>query len=149
MIRSIGPFLMFNNQLDEALKFYTTIFGDSSVVSSMKGPDGKVFSATFKLADQQIMAFNGGPHFSFSPGFSLMVSVTTQEDVDRLWVQLSDGGATSRCGWVTDKFGLCWQIIPIQLMEFMGNKDPEVATYARNAMLGMTKIVISELSRPA
>lgn len=149
MIRSVDPFLMFNDQLDEALKFYTTVFGESVVLNARYGPDGKVFSATFRLAGSQFMAFNGGQHFQFSDGFSLMVSCTTQEDVDRLWVQLSEGGATNRCGWLTDKFGVRWQVVPVQLMELLGHTDTEVASYALKAMMGMTKIEIDALTRKA
>ena len=141
---------MFNDQLDEALKFYTAVFGDSAVVNAIKGPDGKVFSATFRLANQEFKAFNGGPYFKFTEGVSFMISCTTQEDVDKLWDALvAGGGAHSRCGWLKDKFGISWQVIPVQLMQLLGDPDPEVATYARNAMMGMSKIVVAELTRKA
>ncbi len=147
MIQKIVPFLMYRDRLGEAVAFYASIFGNTIIKRLDKDAEGNVFSAVFTLEGQDFYAFNGGSHFHFSEGFSLFISCTTQEDVDRLWEQLSEGGEKSMCGWVKDKFGLSWQIIPTQLMELFANPDPEVASYARNAMLGMRKIIIADLTR--
>jgi len=152
---TITPFLWFDDQAEEAMNFYTSIFKDSRVGSITRygdagpGPKGSVMSATFRLNGQDFMALNGGPHFTFTPAISFFVSCETQEEVDELWEKLSEGGATQRCGWLTDKFGLSWQIIPSVLGELLGDKDAAKAQRAMQAMLQMDKIEIDALKQAA
>ncbi|MDB5194509.1 MAG: hypothetical protein JWN50_523 [Parcubacteria group bacterium] len=147
MIKKVTPFLMYNHDLDEVLELYGSIFKDFTIIHSSRNADGKIHSATFVIHEQVINAFNGGPHFKFTEAASLMVDCETQEDVDYLWEKLSEGGAKSQCGWVRDRFGLSWQIIPSVLMEMVGDPDREKANRATQAMLKMTKIDISELEK--
>jgi predicted 3-demethylubiquinone-9 3-methyltransferase (glyoxalase superfamily) len=150
---SITPFLWFDDGAEEAMNFYTSIFKDSKVGSITRygdagpGPKGTVMSATFQLNGQDFMALNGGPHFQFTPAISFFVSCETQEEVDELWEKLSEGGATQRCGWLTDKFGLSWQIIPSVLGEMLGDKDAAKAQRVMQAMLQMDKIDIKTLEQ--
>ena len=152
-MQKITAFLMFNDQTDEAVDFYVSTFRNSTIVSASRygedgpGPAGTIMSATFQLEGQEFMAFDGGPHFSFSEGISLFVSCQTQEEVDELWEKLSEGGEKSQCGWVKDKFGVSWQVIPTALMELMGDPDPEKAQRVVQAMLQMSKIDIAGLRR--
>lgn len=147
MIKKVTPFLMYNHSLEEVLDFYGSVFKDFKIVHSSKNADGKIHMATFQIHGQDIYAFNGGPHFKFTEGVSLFVDCETQADVDYLWERLSEGGAKSQCGWLEDKFGLSWQIIPTVLMKMVGDPDPEKANRATQAMLKMSKIEISELER--
>ena len=112
MKNKITPFLWFDGNIEEAINFYTSVFKNTKVSSSRRGPDGKVFTATFEIEGQEFMALNGGPMYTFSPAVSFFVDCKTQEEVDELWEQLSEGGEKQRCGWLKDKFGLSWQIIP-------------------------------------
>lgn len=146
-MQKITPFLMFNNHAEEAAKLYTSIFKDSKIISVSRGPDGAAMSVNFELQGQPIFAFNGGPHFTFSEGMSLFVNCETQEEVDELWVKLSAGGKQKQCGWVEDRFGVSWQIIPSALMRLMGDKDPAKAARVTQAMLAMHKIDIAALQR--
>jgi len=142
----VTPFLMYNDQLEAAVKFYTSIFKNSKVVALTRaGEGGPVISAEFTLEGQHVMAYNGGPHFKFSEGFSLFVSCDTQAEVDELWEKLSTGGEKSQCGWLTDPFGVSWQIVPNALMQLMGDKDPKKAQAVVQAMLKMTKLDIAGL----
>jgi len=150
-MQKITPFLMFNNQTDEAVNFYVSIFKNSKVGEVSRygeggpGPKGAIMSATFELEGQRFMAFNGGPHFQFSQGISLFVSCKTQEEVDELWEKLSAGGEKSRCGWLKDKFGVSWQIIPAALGELLHDPNPAKVRNVMQAMLQMTKIDIARL----
>jgi len=152
-MQKITTFLMFNDQTEEAVNFYVSTFKNAKIVSATRygeegpGPAGTIMSATFQLEGQHFMAFNGGPHFSFTEGISLFVSCQTQEEVDELWEKLSEGGEKEQCGWVKDKFGVSWQIIPTALMEMLGDPDPEKAQRATQAMLKMSKIDIAGLKR--
>jgi predicted 3-demethylubiquinone-9 3-methyltransferase (glyoxalase superfamily) len=152
-MQKITTFLTFNDQADEAVNFYVSAFKNAKIVSASRygeggaGPAGAIMSATFQLEGQEFMAFNGGPHFSFSQGISLFVSCQTQEEVDELWKKLSEGGEKEQCGWVRDKFGVSWQIIPMVLMELMGDPDPEKSQRVVQAMLQMSKIDIAGLKR--
>lgn len=147
-MQKITPFLMFNNQAEEAAKLYTSVFKNSKITSIARGPDGAAMSVTFELEGQPFMAFNGGPRFKFSEGISLFVSCETQPEVDALWEQLTAGGGKdSKCGWLEDRFGVSWQIIPTTLMRLMGDKDPAKAGRVVQAMLGMQKIDIAALER--
>src|ERR1700756_1648735 len=147
-MQKITPFLWFDSQAEEAMKFYTSIFKNSKVGRVTRygdagpGPKGTVMSATFKLDGQEFMALNGGPLFKFSPAISFYVNCKTQKEVDRLWAKLSAGGKTERCGWLTDKFGLSWQIIPSILGKLLQDKDPAKSQRVMKAMLQMNKLDI-------
>jgi predicted 3-demethylubiquinone-9 3-methyltransferase (glyoxalase superfamily) len=147
----ITPFIMYNDQLDAALKFYTSIFRNSKIVNVSRygdegpGPKGTAMSAEFVLEGQTIMAFNGGPHFTFSDGISLFVNCETQAEVDELWEKLSEGGEKGPCGWLKDKFGLSWQIVPNVLGQLLGDKDAKKAQAVMQAMLKMSKLDIAAL----
>jgi predicted 3-demethylubiquinone-9 3-methyltransferase (glyoxalase superfamily) len=147
----ITPFLWFDNNAEDALKFYTSIFKNSKVGNVTRygdggpGPKGSVMSATFELEGQEFIALNGGPHFKFTEAISMFVSVDTQPEVDELWEKLSAGGQKSQCGWLKDKFGLSWQIIPKALGELLGDKDPRKSQNVMKAMLQMDKIDIARL----
>ena len=150
-MQKITPFLWFDGQAEEAMNFYVSIFKNSKIGKVTRwgeagpGPKGTVMSASFELDGQPFHALNGGPQFKFTPAISMFVSCETQAEVDELWDKLSAGGATNRCGWLTDKFGLSWQIIPIALGEALNNPDPEKAKRAMQAMLQMTKIDVAAL----
>ncbi len=150
-MQKITTFLTFNDQAEEAVNFYTSIFENSRIVSTTRygeagpGPEGSVMSATFELAGQEIMALNGGPSFTFAQGISLFVDCETQEEVDDYWEKLSEGGEKGPCGWLTDKFGVSWQVIPRALGEMLNDEDPEKAKRVMNAMLQMSKIEIQDL----
>ncbi|MEO5594671.1 MAG: VOC family protein [Chitinophagaceae bacterium] len=151
----ITPFLWFNNNAEEAMNFYAAIFKNAKfdILSRWgengMGPKGSVMSATFELEGQKFMALNGGPMFSFTEAISFFVNCETQEEVDMFWEKLSEGGATSRCGWLKDKFGLSWQIIPSALGELLGSKDAGVSKRVMQAMMQMDKIIIADLKKAA
>jgi predicted 3-demethylubiquinone-9 3-methyltransferase (glyoxalase superfamily) len=148
-MQKISPFLWFENQAEEAAKFYVSIFKDSTIVSLMPGPSGTVMGVEFQLEGQRFKALNGGPQFKFTPAISLFVDCETQQEVDELWEKLSAGGKQGRCGWLEDKYGLSWQIIPKALGELLGAKDRAKAGKAMQAMLQMDKIDIEALKRAA
>ena len=142
----ITPFLWFDTQAEEAAKFYVSIFKNAKVVDvSRYGEGGSVISATFELDGQLFMALNGGPQFKFTEAVSFYVHCETQAEVDFYWGKLCDGGEEGRCGWLKDKYGLSWQIIPTALGEMLGNPDPEKAGRAMQAMLKMNKLDIEVL----
>jgi predicted 3-demethylubiquinone-9 3-methyltransferase (glyoxalase superfamily) len=149
----ITTFLAFNDQAEEAVNFYVSIFNNSKIVSltrsgaEVPGTNGTFLHATFQLEGQQFQAINGGPYFSFAQGISLFVSCETQEEVDELWDKLSEGGEIQQCGWLKDKFGLSWQIIPTALGKMMSDKDPEKSKRVREAMLKMVKLDIAGLQK--
>ena len=144
-MQKITTFLMFNDKAEEAMNFYASIFKNSQIVNTMPGPNGSVMGGTVELEGQQLMTFNGGPHFSFSQGISLFVKAETQEEIDHLYENLSEGGEKQQCGWVTDKFGVSWQIIPPILGELLRDPDREKANRVLQAMLKMKKIDIAAL----
>jgi predicted 3-demethylubiquinone-9 3-methyltransferase (glyoxalase superfamily) len=153
-VQKIAPFLWFDDNAEEAMKFYVSIFKSSKILSTTRYPDGgpgtpgKVMSGTFQLEGQDFYALNAGPQFKFTEAISLFVSCETQQEVDELWAKLTaDGGEESQCGWLKDKFGLSWQIIPTALGEMLGDKDPEKAKRAMEAMLKMKKIDIKALKQ--
>jgi predicted 3-demethylubiquinone-9 3-methyltransferase (glyoxalase superfamily) len=152
-MQKITPFLWFDNNAEEAINFYVSIFKNSKVLSMNRygdagpGPKGTVMSATFQLEGQQFMALNGGPHFSFSPAISLFVNCETQQEVDELWEKLSAGGKKERCGWLKDKYGLSWQIIPSALGKMLSDRDPQKSKRVMKAMLQMDKIDIQGLKQ--
>ena len=149
----ITPFLWFDDQAEEAMKFYTSIFKNSKVGKVSRygeagpGPKGSVMSATFELEGQEFMALNGGPQFKFTPAISFFVHCATQQECDELWEKLSAGGKTERCGWLKDKFGLSWQIIPKELGEMLGDPDPKKSQRVMKAMLQMDKIDTKRLKQ--
>jgi predicted 3-demethylubiquinone-9 3-methyltransferase (glyoxalase superfamily) len=150
-MQTITPFLWFDDQAEEAMNFYCSIFKDSKAGSISRygdagpGSQGKVMSVTFQLNGQEFMALNGGPNFPFTEAVSFFVSCETQAEVDYLWDKLTEGGEPSRCGWLKDKFGLSWQIIPTALGQLLGDKDPQKAQRVMQAMLQMDKIDIEGL----
>ena len=151
-MKKISPFLWFDNQAEEAMNFYVSIFKNSKIVSVSRygdqGPDpkGTVMTATFELNGQEFMALNGGPqHFGFSEAISFFVNCESQEEVDTLWSKLSEGGEEGPCGWLKDKYGLWWQIVPTVLGELLGDKDPAKAGQVMQAMLKMHKLDIAAL----
>ena len=154
-MQKIIPFLWFDDQAEEAMNFYTSIFKNSKVGSvthmsdEVPGPKGKVMTATFQLAGQEFMALNGGPvpGFKFNESISFFVNCETQSEVDELWGKLSAGGEESQCGWLKDKFGVSWQIVPTILGELLGDKDPEKAQRVTHAMLQMKKLDIEALKQ--
>jgi len=146
-MQKITTFLTYNDRAEEAANFYVSLFNNSKIESVMRAGDA-VMGVSFQLAGQQFNALNGGPSFSFAEGISLYVNCETQAEVDELWEKLtSGGGEESRCGWLKDKFGVSWQIIPSVLGEMLGDKDPEKAGRAMQAMLKMNKIIIADLKR--
>src|SRR5437667_12835765 len=152
-MQKITPFLWFDANAEEAMNFYTSIFKNSEIVSVSRygegapGQAGTVMTATFILDGQPFMALNGGPHFKFTEAISFFVNCETQEEVDELWDKLSEGGEQNSCGWLKDKFGLSWQIIPTVLGQMLGDKDPAKSQRVMQAMLQMTKIDINGLKR--
>ena len=153
-MQKITTFLTFDGQAEEAVEFYTSVFDDSRIVSTRRygpagpGSEGSLMTATFELAGQTFMALNGGPSFEFSQGISLFVDCETQDEVDELWEKLTaDGGQPGPCGWLTDRFGVSWQIIPRALGELLGDEDPEKAGRVMSAMLEMSKIEVEGLRR--
>jgi predicted 3-demethylubiquinone-9 3-methyltransferase (glyoxalase superfamily) len=149
-MQKITPFLWFNGRIQEALDLYTSVFPNSRVLNAQRGPDGEVQSATFELAGQQLIAFNGGPGPQFSSAVSLYVNCESQAEVDQLWTKLlSDGGTETGCGWLQDRFGLSWQIIPAILPRLLGDADRDKASRALNAMLKMKKIDVAVLEGAA
>jgi len=151
----ITPFLWFNNNAEEAMNFYASIFKNAKfdIISRWgdngMAPKGSVMSATFELEGQKFMALNGGPMFSFTEAISFFINCDTQEEVDMFWEKLSEGGAKSRCGWLKDKFGLSWQVIPKALGELLGSKDPATSKRVMQAMMQMDKIIIADLQKAA
>jgi predicted 3-demethylubiquinone-9 3-methyltransferase (glyoxalase superfamily) len=150
----ITTFLWFDNNAEEAMNFYVSIFKNSRILNVMRsgdagyGPKGTVLFGTFQLEGQQFMALNGGPRYKFTEAISLFVNCDTQEEVDELWNKLTAGGGEPlQCGWLKDKFGLSWQIIPSALTELMADKDPEKSKRVMQAMLQMSKIDIAALKR--
>jgi predicted 3-demethylubiquinone-9 3-methyltransferase (glyoxalase superfamily) len=146
-MQKVTPFLWFNNQAEEAMNFYVSIFKNSKIVSFNRMGGGSVSGGTFQLDGTEFFALNGGPQFTFSPAISMYVNCETQEEVDELWEKLSEGGEKIQCGWLKDKYGLSWQVIPTILTKMLGDKDREKAARVMKAMLKMTKIEIAELQR--
>ena len=143
-MQKITPFLWFDGQLEEAMNFYTGIFKNAKVVHTNK-LEGKMLTAVFQLEGQEFMGLNGGPMFKFTEAVSFFINCQTQEEVDDLWDKLSAGGSIQQCGWLKDKFGLSWQIIPAALMELLHSKDSVKSNRVMQAMLKMKKIDIKTL----
>ena len=147
-MQKITPFLWFDGKAEEAMNFYISIFKNSKIVSiSRSGEQGPVTGCTFQLDGQELFALNGGPQFTFSPAISFFVNCETQQEVDELWEKLSVGGEKGRCGWLKDKYGLSWQVIPSVLGEMLHDKDAGKSKRVRKAMLQMNKIDIKSLKQ--
>lgn len=150
-MQKITPFLWFNGNVEEAIHFYTSIFKNANIKEVRRyenpasGEKAKIFTAVFELEGQEFMALDGGSHFKFSPAISFFVKCREQSEVDEFWEKLSEGGRKDQCGWLTDKFGLSWQIIPDALGEMLGDTDPAKSKRVMDAMMKMTKIEISLL----
>ena len=152
-MQKITPFLWFDHQAEEAANFYVSVFRGSRIPNVARygdagpGPKGSVMTIEFELAGQRFVALNGGAQFTFSPAISFVVNCETQEEVDALWEKLSAGGEEQRCGWLEDRYGVSWQIVPTILPRLLTDKDPEKAQRVMKAMLAMDKIDISVLER--
>ena len=150
-MQKITPFLWFDSQAEEAARYYTSIFKNSKIVNTMRfgeggpAPAGTVMTVEFQLEGQDFVALNGGPHFTFSPAISFFVGCQTQKEVDDLWNKLSAGGQIEQCGWLKDKNGVSWQIVPVILREMLQDKDPQRARRVMEAMLQMKKLDIKAL----
>jgi predicted 3-demethylubiquinone-9 3-methyltransferase (glyoxalase superfamily) len=152
-MQKITPFLWFDGKAEEAMNFYTSIFPNSKVKDIVRygeagpGPKGTVMTATFDLEGQAFIALNGGPQFSFTPAISFVVNCRTQDEIDNYWEKLSAGGKEIECGWLTDRFGLSWQIVPETIGQLLKGNDPARSRRVMNALLKMKKLDIRELER--
>ena len=147
MQKKITTFLTFNDQAEAAALLYTSIFAGSKITSRTPGPGGTLMAVTFELAGQEMMALNGGPSFKFEQGFSLFVSCDTQAEVDAYWNALTEGGAEQPCGWLKDRFGVSWQVVPTVLGEMLRDADPARAGRVMQALMQQTKLEIDALRR--
>jgi predicted 3-demethylubiquinone-9 3-methyltransferase (glyoxalase superfamily) len=152
-MQKITPFLWFDGKAEEAANFYVSIFKNSKINHVSRygdagpGPKGSVMIVSFQVEGQSFTALNGGPQYKFTPAISLFVNCEDQSEVDHLWEKLSNGGATQQCGWLTDKYGVTWQIIPKALMELMQDKDPVKSQRVFKAMMKMNKIEVEDLKK--
>ena len=152
-MKKITPFLWFDGKAEEAMNYYVSVFKKSKILSITRygeegpGPKGTVMTAAFELNEQEFTALNGGPQFTFSPAISFVVNCETQQEVDELWEKLSEGGEKQNCGWLKDKYGLSWQVIPTMLIEMLQDKDAEKSSRVMKAMLQMNKIDIKTLKQ--
>ena len=150
-MKTITPFLWFDGEAEEAARFYLSVFKDGEIVSIMRGPgptpEGSVVAVTFRIAGQEYIALNGGPRFTFSPAISMFIGCDTQAEVDDLWDKLSAGGEPQKCGWLKDKYGLSWQVVPRILGSLLRNEDPQVSKRVMTAMMAMGKLDIARLEQ--
>ena len=152
-MQTITPFLWFDGKAEEAANFYVSVFQNSKIASITRygeagpGPKGSVMSATFQLDGQEFIALNGGPMFTFSPAISFFVHCESQKEVDKLWEKLSEGGEKQRCGWLKDKYGVSWQIVPTVLGQMLSDRDGERSKRVMNAMFQMDKLDIKTLKQ--
>jgi two-component system sensor histidine kinase QseC len=145
-MKKVSTFLWFDSEAEAAARFYVSVFKDAELVDTMPGPGGKAMSATFRIGGQQFIAFNGGPHHKLNPAVSLFIDCEDQKEVDELWEKLlAGGGMPDHCGWLTDRYGLSWQVIPKKLMEVLSAPDRAAAGRAMQAMLQMVKIDVAAL----
>ena len=151
-IQKITTYLWFNGNAEQAVEFYTSVFADSRVTNVARwgeggpGPEGAVMNIVFELAGQQFIALNGGPQFAFTPAISLFVSCESQAEVDELWTKLlAGGGKPNACGWLDDRYGLSWQVVPSALIELMSDPDPKASGRVTRALMGMQKIELARL----
>lgn len=136
-MKKVTPFLMFDNNAEEAMKFYLSVFKNAKIIENGK----------FQIDGQEFLVFNGGPYFKFSDGISLFINCESQQEVDEYWEKLSAGGEKSQCGWLKDKFGISWQVVPTVLTKLLNDPDPEKSKRVLNAMLKMNKIIIKDLEK--
>ena len=148
-MRRITPFLWFDDQAEEAVKFYLSVFRNSKMGRTLRGPNGSFLSIAFELDGEAFVALNGGPQFKFTEAVSFVVNCESQSEVDYYWEKLSAGGHESMCGWLKDKYGLSWQIVPEALPRLLTDPDPAKARSAMAAMMQMRKIDIAALERAA
>ena len=154
-MRTITPFLWFNNQAEEAARFYTSVFKNSKILSVSRyskagpGPEGSVMTVEFELDGEKFVALNGGPQYTFSPAVSFVVNCETQQDVDHYWERLTEGGKEIQCGWLADKYGLSWQIVPTIVPELIRDKDPVKRKRVMEAIFKMVKLDVEGLKRAA
>jgi len=152
-MQKITPFLWFDDKAEEAMHFYVSIFNNSKARGVTRygeagpGPKGTVMTASFMLDGQEFVALNGGPSFTFSPAISFVINCETQDEVDRYWEKLSEGGKTLQCGWLQDKYGISWQVVPTVLIELLNDADPVKSNRVMQAMLQMVKIDIEGIRR--
>lgn len=152
-MQKITPFLWFDGKAEEAINFYVSIFKNAKIVGVTRygeagpGPKGTVMTAKFELDGQEFVALNGGPQFTFTEAISFVVNCATQQEVDEFWEKLSEGGEKSRCGWLKDKYGLSWQVVPTVLVEMLQDKDAEKSKRVMQAMLQMDKLDINTLKQ--
>lgn len=156
-MQGIRPCLWFDSQAEEAAQFYVSVFGDAEVLGvthygksaaeASGQPEGSVLTVLFRLGGQELMALNGGPVFQFTPAVSLMVGCESQQEIDRLWAALSEGGEPGQCGWLTDRYGVSWQIVPSALSEMLAEGDAEKSERLMKALLEMTKLDAATLRR--
>ncbi|RYY63141.1 MAG: VOC family protein [Chitinophagaceae bacterium] len=154
-MKKITPFIWFDNQAEEAMNYYFSIFRNSKLLSSSRygdsgpGPKGQLLVASFELEDMQLSVINGGPHYQLNPAFSLSIDCTDQQEVDYYWEKLGDGGKYMQCGWLTDKFGVTWQVVPRALPRLLGDKDKAKAARVMKAMMQMVKLDVQGLEDAA
>jgi predicted 3-demethylubiquinone-9 3-methyltransferase (glyoxalase superfamily) len=155
-MQKITPFLWFDNQAEEAVNFYTSVFKNSKMGNIARygdagpGPKGSVMTASFQLEGQEFIALNGGPHFKFTEAVSFVVNCETQEEIDYYWNKLiSGGGQESQCGWLKDKFGLSWQIVPTMISKLLSDKDAKRSQRVMQALMPMKKLIIADLEKAA
>ena len=152
-MRQITPFLWFDNQAEEAARFYISVFKNSRLGEMMRygetgpGPAGSVMTVAFTLDGQDFIALNGGPHFKYTEAISFFIPCDSQAEVDELWEKLSEGGEKSRCGWLKDRFGVSWQVVPTVLKDLLWDKDPQKSRRVMEAMLQMDKLDIERLKQ--
>ena len=152
-MQKISTFLWYNDNAEEAVNLYTSIFKNSKISKISRygdagpGPKGSVMTAAFTLDGQEFVALNGGPHFKFTPAISLVVNCDDQKELDYYWEKLSEGGSEEQCGWLKDKFGLSWQIVPKRLSELIAEKDPQKSNRVMQALMKMVKLDISKLEK--
>ena len=154
-MQKITPFLWYSHQAEDAMKFYCSIFRNSKELkvtrygSTGPGPEGSVMTAVFELEGQQFIALNAGPQFKFTEAISFVVNCKSQEEIDYFWESLSAGGEKSRCGWLKDKFGLSWQVVPENMEDLISGKDPDTNNRVMEAMMKMDKLIIADLEKAA
>ncbi len=155
MTQKITPMLWFDDQAEDAARFYVSLFKNSEILDIARytevgpGPAGSVMIVSFRLEGQEFTALNGGPHFKLTEAISLVIDCETQEEVDEFWEKLSEGGEKSQCGWLKDRYGLSWQVVPSILNELMQDPDPERANRVMRALLEMSKLDIAKLKEAA
>jgi predicted 3-demethylubiquinone-9 3-methyltransferase (glyoxalase superfamily) len=155
-MQKVTPFLWFNGQAEQAARFYVSLFPGSRIervnrspADTPSGPAGMVLTVDFTLAGTRFIALNGGPHYAFTEAVSFQIACVDQAEVDKLWAAFSDGGSPSRCGWIKDRWGLSWQVVPTRLLELFNDPDADRARRTAEAMLTMSKLIIADLERAA